>query len=133
MNDWFDSIFNVIQECFEYLDEAVKKRVIRKGKLVRKTFCKKGTVAKIAFTSQKISSYFSLKDKKLKHLLSHVVYHFTCSVCNDTYIGCTRRHFKERIHEHLNTKKESHIYQKSAKGKHTLEDSFKILDRASTF
>jgi hypothetical protein len=46
MYDWFDNIFNTIQECYEYLDEAVKKKVIRKGKLVRKTFCKKGQKAK---------------------------------------------------------------------------------------
>ena len=46
MKDWFDSIFNVIQECTEYIDEALKKKVIRKGKLVRKTFCKKGQKAK---------------------------------------------------------------------------------------
>ena len=46
MQNWFDSIFNTIQECYEYLDEAVKKKVIRKGKLVRKTFCKKGQKAK---------------------------------------------------------------------------------------
>jgi len=100
-------------------------------------FCKKGTEIKIAFTSQKISSYFSLKDEKLKSLQALVVYHFTCSVCNDTYIGCTRRHFKERVHEHLNTKKESHIYQhirtKKCKRKAHTKDSFKILDRASTF
>ena len=46
MQNWFDSIFNVIQECTEYLEEAVKKKVIRKGKLVRKTFCKAGQKAK---------------------------------------------------------------------------------------
>ena len=46
MQNWFDSIFNTIQECYEYLDEAVKKKVIRKGKLVRKTFCKPGQKAK---------------------------------------------------------------------------------------
>ena len=46
MQNWFDNIFNTIQECYEYLDEAVKKKVIRKGKLVRKTFCKPGQKAK---------------------------------------------------------------------------------------
>ena len=46
MQDWFDNIFNAIQECTEYLEEAVKKKVIRKGKLVRKTFCKPGQKAK---------------------------------------------------------------------------------------
>ena len=45
MNDWFDDIFNVIQECDEYLNEATKKKVIRKGKLIKKTFCKKGQKA----------------------------------------------------------------------------------------
>ena len=46
MKDWFDSIFNLIQECSEYIDEAVKKKVIRKGKLTKKTFCPKGQKAK---------------------------------------------------------------------------------------
>ena len=45
MDDWFDNIFNLIQECDEYLDEATKKKVIRKGKLIKKTFCKKGQKA----------------------------------------------------------------------------------------
>ena len=49
MYDWFDSIFNTIQECIEYYDdltEARKKKVIRKGKLIKKTFCQKGQKAK---------------------------------------------------------------------------------------
>ena len=44
-----DDIFNIIQECAEEIDElkeARKKKVIRKGKLVRKTFCKPGQKAK---------------------------------------------------------------------------------------
>ena len=43
MNNWYDDIFNIIQECDEYvedLSEAKKKKVIRKGKLIKKTFCK---------------------------------------------------------------------------------------------
>tara|TARA_Y100000593_G_C4290266_1_gene327864 strand:+ start:67 stop:357 length:291 start_codon:yes stop_codon:yes gene_type:complete len=46
MISWFDKIFNTIQECFEYLEEAKKKRVIRKGKLIKKTFCPPGQKAK---------------------------------------------------------------------------------------
>ena len=46
MLKWYDEIFNLVQECDEILDEAYKKKVIRKGKLVRKTFCKKGQKAK---------------------------------------------------------------------------------------
>ena len=46
MENWYDDIFNIIQECDEYIEEAYKKKVIRKGKLVRKTFCKPGQKAK---------------------------------------------------------------------------------------
>ena len=49
MNNWYDDIFNIVQECDEYVDdlnEARKKKVIRKGKLIKKTFCKKGQKAK---------------------------------------------------------------------------------------
>ena len=115
----------------------ISKNAKNKLKDIVDKFCKTGTVIKIAFTSQKISSYFSLKDKKLKHLQSLVVYKFTCSVCNDTYIGCTRRHFETRSHEHLNSDKESHIFKhidlKKCKGKTNSSSSFKILDRAITF
>ena len=104
---------------------------------ITKKFCKTGTLIKIAFTSHKISSYFSLKDKKLKELQSLVVYQFTCSGCNATYIGCTRRHLETRAHEHLNTDKESHIYKhvhsKNCKNKTHSRESFKIIDRANTF
>ena len=46
MQKWYDGIFNIVQECDEFLEEAYKKKVIRKGKLVRKTFCKPGQKAK---------------------------------------------------------------------------------------
>ena len=46
MYSWYDELFNLVQECVEQIDEATKKKVIRKGKLVRKTFCKPGQKAK---------------------------------------------------------------------------------------
>tara|TARA_R100000008_G_C3529279_1_gene138355 strand:+ start:533 stop:823 length:291 start_codon:yes stop_codon:yes gene_type:complete len=46
MQKWYDEIFNIVQECDEVIEEAYKKKVIRKGKLVRKTFCKPGQKAK---------------------------------------------------------------------------------------
>ena len=119
-----------------YIGNISKNTKNKLSDIVRK-FCKTGTVIKIAFTSHKISSYFSLKDKKLKNLQSLVVYHFTCSVCNDTYIGCTRRHFETRAYEHLNTDKESHVFKhinsKACKGKTHSRASFKIIDRANSF
>tara|TARA_R100001443_G_scaffold45869_1_gene58858 strand:+ start:97 stop:399 length:303 start_codon:yes stop_codon:yes gene_type:complete len=44
--DWFDKIFNIIQECEDIVSEVKKRKVIRKGKMVRKTFCPPGQKAK---------------------------------------------------------------------------------------
>ena len=44
--DWFDKIFNIIQECEDIVSEVKKRKVIRKGKLIKKTFCPKGQKAK---------------------------------------------------------------------------------------
>ena len=50
---------------------------------------------KIIFKSScRLSSLFSFKYKLPKHLLSGVVYKFTCSSCNATYIGKSLRHLK---------------------------------------
>ena len=49
-------IGNISEKSKHRLDEIVSK------------FCKTTTSVKIAFISQKISSYFSLKDKKLEKL-----------------------------------------------------------------
>ena len=57
---------------------------------------------RIVFTSFKIRNYFSLKAKTLKHLLSNVIYKFSCQ--NDSelsYIGETKRHLVIRAEEHL--------------------------------
>ena len=45
MIDWFDKIFNIVTECEEYLDEGVRKKVIRKGKIKKKLFCQPGQKA----------------------------------------------------------------------------------------
>ena len=44
----YDKYYELIQECqdLESLDEAYKKKVIRRGKLVKKTFCPPGQKAK---------------------------------------------------------------------------------------
>ena len=43
--DWMDEINEVIEECNKILDEAKRKKVIRRGKVVRKLFCPKGQKA----------------------------------------------------------------------------------------
>ena len=91
---------------------------------------------KLTFTPCKIGSFFNLKDLRPQHLLSNVVYKFTCASCNASYIGETARHFSTRVNEHLKTDKASHVY------KHVNEltecfdnctaDCFSILDTVTT-
>ena len=111
-----------------YTDKRIKS-IIEK-------YCKPGTEIKIAFTSSKISSYFSPKDKKLKDLQSHVVYLFTCAGCISTYVGHTARHFTTRIREHLNTDKTSHVFKHLKKCNNckrlTSEKNFSVLDSGNT-
>ena len=64
----------------------------------------KNTNIKVVFTSKKISSYFSSKDKMPSELRARVVYKFTCAGCNACYVGQTTRYFDTRVHEHLHKK-----------------------------
>ena len=59
---------------------------------------------KVVFKSgMKIGSLFKFKDSIPSNIRSLVVYQFTCSSCNATYIGKTKRHHKIRMCEHLGT------------------------------
>ena len=60
-------------------------------------FCKLKIVFKI---SNRVSSYFSFKDKLPVALDSHVIYKYTCASCNVSYIGCTKRYWEKRLEEH---------------------------------
>ena len=57
---------------------------------------------KVVFNSNcRLKDMFVFKDKIPKYIKSSVIYQFTCSNCNVTYIGKTNRHFHVRICEHL--------------------------------
>ena len=57
---------------------------------------------KIVFkTGIKIGSFFKFKDTIPSHIRSLLVYKFTCSSCNATYIGKSKRHHIIRMCEHL--------------------------------
>ena len=60
-------------------------------------FCKLKIVFKI---SNRVSSYFSFKDKLPAALDSGVIYKYTCANCNVCYIGCTKRYWETRLEEH---------------------------------
>ena len=92
----------------EYLGKhslEIKKRlesVIRE----QLPFCK----IEIVFSSRKkIRNFFSFKDKVPTNLRSLVLYKFTCSGCNVTYIGKTKRHFQVRYSEHLGISKVTNL------------------------
>ena len=73
--------------------------------------CKKTNI-KIVFTSNKISSFFSTKDKMPSELRARVIYKFKCAGCNACYVGQTTRHYDTRVHEHLNKKSQpSSVYK----------------------
>ena len=57
---------------------------------------------KIIFkTGSKLGNIFTYKDKTPFHMQSLLLYLFTCSSCNATYVGKTKRHNKIRMCEHL--------------------------------
>ena len=67
---------------------------------------------KIVLTTRKIKYCLpSLKTSIHKGMQSKIVYEFTCSRCNATYLGKTKRHLKTRIHEHK-TRKHQVLYKK---------------------
>ena len=74
-----------------------------------KQFCKEGTNIKIVFSTFKLASLFSTKDKVPYGLKSYVIYKFLCTGCNASYVGETYRHISTRTHEHLETDKSSNI------------------------
>ena len=71
---------------------------------IKKVFkeCAPHTNIKIIFSSKfRLRNKFCFKDKIPLALRSHILYQFTCSQCNLSYIGETTRHFLVRSCEHL--------------------------------
>jgi len=113
------------------------KFVQNKIKFLCKQFCKKSTNIKLVFTSKKISSYFSTKDKMPSDLNSNVVYKFICACCKQSYVGETTRHYKVRVHEHLHKKSNpSSIFkhlEDNKKCRNACDAScFEVIDRDNT-
>ena len=61
---------------------------------------------KVVFSAKnRLSNKFAFKDKIPNCMKSAIIYKFTCSDCNATYIGKTNRHFQVRYSEHLGISK----------------------------
>ena len=82
--------------------------LVLKKKLV-KIFKKSNIKINVIFSTTKVSSYFSLKDRSNPSLKASVVYHFKCLEDPSlTYIGKTKRYLQTRVTEH--SKGDSAIY-----------------------
>ena len=92
------------------------------------TFCKE-TYVTLVFSSNKIASFFTIKDKIPGALKSFVVYKFTCANCNVSYVGETCRHIDVRIEEHFKSAS-SHIYKHLSKQQACDKSCFQIIDTA---
>ena len=72
----------------------------KKLKALTKKYLPCGDITVIFKSQSRLSSVFNFKDKLPAYLVSGVVYKYTCSSCNATYIGKTKRHTCHRFSEH---------------------------------
>ena len=72
-----------------------------------------------------------------RSLRSCGVYKFSCAGCNSVSPGETTHHLSARVHEHLDTDKNSHIFKhlKNSPSSKSLciESCFKVLDSANNY
>ena len=59
-------------------------------------------------SNNRLRNFCSFKDKIPISVRSHILYRYTCDVCNAIYIGKTRRHYLVRIFEHLGVSLATH-------------------------
>ena len=81
--------------------------------------CQKNIKLNVVFrSSDRIRNAFQFKDEIQKYMNSKVIYKFKRNICNDVYIGETKRHFLVREYEHLGksilTKKNLKYIEKDA-------------------
>ncbi len=90
----------VVLCCFPYLGQFSLNLLKHLNSLISSRYPQLDS--KVIFYAQsRLSSLFNVKDKLQHSIHSNVVYRFSCSGCNATYIGKTKRHFATRIAEHL--------------------------------
>ena len=86
--------------CLEFLG----KTSLPSKKQVTEIFrtCQKNVKLNVVFRScSRIRNIFRFKDQLPKYMNSNAIYKFKCNICNDVYIGETKRHFLVREYEHL--------------------------------
>jgi hypothetical protein len=105
---------------------------------VRNILAEHDIAIRVAYTTTKVGSYFSLKTRSSYLFNSKVVYRFTCSLeKNTSYIGETNRQLFRRIEEHREGRTPSaifdHLYQcTDCQNVPNISSSFEILHRCSS-
>lgn len=105
------------------------------AKRLRKMVEKTKSSIELSFSTCKVSSYFSNKEKIPGLLRSSVIYKFTCgAVPACAYIGRTSRHLLTRIREHASTRSavSEHLSSCVTCNPADLSTNFKIIDSAHT-
>lgn len=90
----------------------VGKPSLRFQSNLKRTFDKMGLTVKAAYSTTKVSEYFSLKSSTSVLYKSNVVYKFSC-VCDRSisYIGESRRQLFARIKEHCTDNNNSAVFE----------------------
>ena len=108
----------------------------KKLQKLTKQSCKEFTNINMVFSTFKLASLFSTKDKVPYVLKSYAVYKFLYASCNASFLGKINRHISTRIREYLETDKSSDTYQQLVKNPQCKsicdENCFSILDSART-
>ena len=110
-----------------YLFRILKKISFQSKKQLTEIFrtCKKNLKVHVFFkSSNRIRNAFLFSDINPTFMNSKVVYKFQCNICNDVYVGETKRHLLVRQYEDLGklvlTEKPSKYNDKDATAIRTL-------------
>ena len=119
-----------IQMNLPYTGKKGTNLISKMKKLLRNSL-PENVQPRVVYNSTKLSSKFQLKDKIEFEHKNNVVYYCQCpnDNCNENYIGETSRRIIERIKDHNNRDKKSHILTHSIEKKHAhvWKDDFKII------
>ena len=79
---------------------SISNKVKRNLRMLTKKHLPSSNISVIFKSPSRLSSVFNFKDKLPAYLVSGVIYKYTCSSCNATYVGKTKRHTQKRFSEH---------------------------------
>ena len=89
-----------VRICLPFLEKISLETRSKLQKLFSESF--PSFKLQVIFKSQnRLRNLFNFKDKIPLSVRSLILYQYTCDICNDIYIGKTKRHYRVRNFEHL--------------------------------